>query len=73
MSLKEKKILTDSKEKKPHKKKYNEDIKQALIKMWCAANRICSKRLVPFIPDLLAALERFEHISLRKRNIGSDK
>ena len=64
LSLKEKKILTDSKEKKPHKKKYNEDIKQALIKMWCAANRICSKRLVPFIPDLLAALERFEHISL---------
>jgi hypothetical protein len=45
-------------------KKYNEAIRQALLTLWNAANQICSKRLVPFIPDLLCTLERFGHISL---------
>ena len=44
--------------------KYNEDTKEALIKIWHTANQICSKRLVPFIPDLLTTLERFGHLAL---------
>ena len=35
-----------------------------MLTLWYAANQICSKRLAPFIPDLLVALERFGHISL---------
>lgn len=45
-------------------KKYDEAIRQALLTLWYAANQICSKRLVPFIPDLLTVLERCGHISL---------
>ena len=45
-------------------KKYNEAVKQALLTIWHAANRICSKRLVPFIPELGSALERFGHLSI---------
>ena len=46
------------------KKKYDEALRLALLTIWNAANQICSKRLVPFIPDLLSALERFGHLSL---------
>ena len=47
-----------------HKKKYDEVIYQSVLTLWHAANQICSKRLVPFIPDLLTALERYGHLSL---------
>jgi hypothetical protein len=43
---------------------YDEHIKQALISLWYAANQICSKRLVPFLPELVEALERHGHLSL---------
>ena len=33
--------------------KYDEQVRQALISVWCAANQICSKRLVPFLPQLV--------------------
>lgn len=45
-------------------RKYDDAIRQALLTIWYAANRICSKRLVPFIPDLVIALERFGHLSI---------
>ena len=47
-------------------KEYNEAVHQALVTIWCAANQICSKRLVPFLPDFVEALERFGHLSLPK-------
>lgn len=50
--------------KRRGKKQYDEAVRLALITMWNATNQVCSKRLVPFIPDLLAALERFGHMSL---------
>lgn len=50
--------------KQRQNKKYDEAIRQALLTIWRAANQICSKRLVPFIPELLTALERFGHIAL---------
>ena len=49
---------------KRNKKKYDESLKAPLLTIWYAANQICSKRLVPFIPDLLVVLERFNHIAL---------
>jgi len=45
-------------------RRYDEAVRRALITVWKAANCICSKRLIPFLPDFLAALERFGHISL---------
>jgi hypothetical protein len=39
-------------------------VEQALNTVWYAANQICSKRFVPFIPELVSAMERHEHLSL---------
>lgn len=46
------------------KKKYDEDVKSALIMIWNAANQICSKRLVPFLPEFIETLERFGHLKI---------
>ena len=43
---------------------YGEAVQQALIVVWKAANCICSKRLVPFLPEFVPALERFGHLSV---------
>jgi hypothetical protein len=45
-------------------RRYDETVRRALITVWKAANCICSKRLIPFLPEFVAALERFGHISL---------
>lgn len=44
--------------------KYGEDVRQALIELWRISNEICSKRLIPFLPDLIEVLERKGRISL---------
>lgn len=46
------------------KRKYDEQIKKVLIQVWRAANEICSKRLIPFLPEFLEALERAGHLKL---------
>jgi hypothetical protein len=43
---------------------YNEPVKEALIVIWKASNHLCSKRLVPFLPELIATLERKGHLNL---------
>jgi hypothetical protein len=32
--------------------------------VWHAINRICAKRLMPFLPTFIEALERHEHLHL---------
>ncbi len=44
--------------------KYNEDVSQALLTVWYAANQICAKRLAPFLPELIPTLERCGHLSI---------
>lgn len=44
--------------------KYNKVVQTALIAAWRAVNEICAKRLVPFLPELVTALERYGHLSL---------
>ena len=34
------------------------------ITLWTTANRICAKRLVPFLPELIEVMERNGHLSL---------
>ncbi len=46
------------------KRKYGLAVSEAVKKLWDASDRICSKRLAPFIPELLDALERHGEISL---------
>jgi hypothetical protein len=45
-------------------RRYGETVRLALVTVWKAANRICPRRLMPFLPDFVAALERFGHLSL---------
>lgn len=42
--------------------KYDEQVLQALLFVWHTANQICSKRLVPFLPALVEAMERHGHL-----------
>ena len=43
---------------------YGPDVQHTLFLVWHAANRICAKRLIPFLPTLVEALERHEHLHL---------
>src|SRR5262245_26795771 len=45
-------------------RQYNEPVKDALIVIWLAANRLCSKRLVPFLPEFISVLEKHGHLCL---------
>ena len=43
---------------------YDEAVREALIVLWEASDRMCGKRLKPLLPVLLAALERHGHLRL---------
>lgn len=43
---------------------YTAEVKDALVAVWQASNRLCSKRLVPFLPEFLPVLERHGHLSV---------
>ncbi|MBA3855379.1 MAG: transposase [Cyanobacteria bacterium PR.3.49] len=45
-------------------RKYDDEVSSALIEIWKASNRICSKRLVPFLPTFIGSLERFGHLNI---------
>lgn len=44
--------------------KYDQSVVKVLETLWYASNQICSKRLVPFLPELVASLERHGHLLL---------
>lgn len=46
------------------KKKYGGDVDLALVQLWEWSNRICSKRLKPYLPELVEKAEKFGHLSL---------
>lgn len=50
--------------RKPRGRKYNTEVQAALVVVWEAANRICSKRLVPFLPEMVEVLETYGHLSV---------
>lgn len=47
---------------------YGEDVLNALLAAWTAANHICAERLIPFLPTLLEALERHGHLHLSQKD-----
>jgi hypothetical protein len=49
---------------RPRPRQYGPEVQHALFLVWHAANRICAKRLVPFLPTLVEALEWHEHLRL---------
>lgn len=51
-------------ERKPRDRTYDEAVKQALVLLWEAGDRLCGKRLKAQIPILIEALERYGKLSL---------
>lgn len=49
---------------------YDEKAREALICCWEAANYICAKRLVPFLPVLLGCLERSGRLQLENETLA---
>src|SRR5438128_8415273 len=47
-----------------HPRHYGPDVQHALFLVWHAASCICAKRLIPYLPTLVEALERHEHLHL---------
>ena len=45
-------------------RKYTTAVQSALVTLWRAANGICGKRLVPFLPELIPILERHGEIQV---------
>ena len=50
--------------RRPRERRYGREVGDALSVAWEAANRICSKSLVPFLPELVENLERNGHLTL---------
>jgi hypothetical protein len=50
--------------RRPRAPRYGPAVREALEVAWRAANGICAKRLVPFLPELIPALERYGHLTL---------
>ncbi len=49
---------------RPRARRYGPAVVEALPVAWAASNYVCAKRLVPFLPDLVASLERHGHLAL---------
>ena len=50
--------------KRPRARFYGDAVQDALKIAWCASNCIASKRLSPFLAELVPALERHDHLKL---------
>jgi hypothetical protein len=48
----------------PGRRIYSEAVREALVVLWEAADRICGKRLKAILPGLISAMERHKHLSL---------
>src|SRR5688572_6783218 len=44
--------------------RYTLPVAQALRRLWEASDHLCSKRLAPFLPELIEAMERHDELSL---------
>ncbi len=49
---------------RPGRTIYSEAVRQALVVLWEAADRICGKRLKAILPGLISAMERHGHLAL---------
>lgn len=48
----------------PRLRLYDQAVREALVVLWEASDRICGKRLKPLVPLLVVALERHGHLQL---------
>lgn len=55
---------TPNKRQRKRVSKYGEAVNGALIQVWLAANQICTKRLIPFLPAFVDSLERCGQLNI---------
>ena len=56
--------VVDRSRPRPGRRIYDEAVREALVVLWEASDRICGKRLKPLIPLLIPAMERHGHLAL---------
>lgn len=44
------------------RQRFGPEVEEALVLAWKTLNRICSKRLIPFLPSIVETLERDGHL-----------
>src|ERR1019366_4401539 len=49
---------------RPGRRLYNDAVREALIVIWEASDRVCGKRLRPLVPILIETMERHGHLQL---------
>jgi hypothetical protein len=59
--------VVDRSRPRPERRIYDDAVRDALVVLWEAADRICGKRLKPLVPLLLPAMERHGHLLLDER------
>jgi hypothetical protein len=50
------------------RRRYGPEVEQALVLAWKTLNRICTKRLIPFLPSIIEALEQEGHVQLSEEH-----
>jgi hypothetical protein len=50
--------------RRKRKKSYSQETEDALVKVWELSNRVCSKRLVPFLGSFCAVLQKHGHLNI---------
>ena len=56
--------VADRSRPRPERRVYDDAVRETLVVLWEAADRICGKRLKPLIPLLIPAMERHGHLAL---------
>ena len=56
--------VTSGASRRPRLPLYDEAVREALVVLWEASDRVCGKRLKPLLPILVSALERHGHLTL---------
>jgi hypothetical protein len=46
------------------RRRYGPEVEEALVLAWKTLNRICTKRLIPFLPNIVETLEEEGHLEL---------
>ena len=52
------------------RRRYGPEVEQALVLVWKTLNRICAKRLIPFLPSIVETLEQHGHLHLSEEHRG---
>lgn len=50
------------------RRRYGPEVEEALVLAWNTLNRICTKRLIPFLPDPLERLEEQGHVQMSQEH-----